>query len=65
MAEERRTASSGEHARSTGRPEEPRLTRKSYDIPKTLIWQAWLQVKADQGPQGIAQGVGTCRLPTF
>ena len=26
---------------------------KSYDIPKTLVWEAWLQVKANQGAAGI------------
>ena len=26
-----------------------RMTCKSYDIPKTLIWEAWLHVKANQG----------------
>ena len=25
------------------------MTCKSYDIPKTLIWEAWLHVKANQG----------------
>jgi hypothetical protein len=26
--------------------EESRMTCKSYDIPKTLIWEAWLHVRA-------------------
>ena len=26
---------------------------KSYDIPKTLVWEAWLRVKANQGAAGI------------
>jgi RNA-directed DNA polymerase len=29
------------------------MTCKPYDIPKTLIWEAWLQVKANQGAAGI------------
>ena len=29
------------------------MTCKSYDIPKTLIWEAWLRVKANQGAAGI------------
>jgi RNA-directed DNA polymerase len=29
------------------------MTCKSCDIPKTLIWEAWLQVKANQGAAGI------------
>jgi len=29
------------------------MTCKSYDIPKTLIWEAWLHVKANQGAAGI------------
>ena len=29
------------------------MTSKSYDIPKTLIWEAWLRVKANQGAAGI------------
>ena len=29
------------------------MTCKSYDIPKTLVWEAWLQVKANQGAAGI------------
>ena len=28
------------------------MTCKSYDIPKTLVWEAWLHVKANQEPQG-------------
>jgi len=35
------------------------MTCKSYDIPKTLIWEAWLQVKANQGAAGIdAETIG-------
>jgi RNA-directed DNA polymerase len=33
--------------------EESRMTCKSYDIPKTLVWEAWLHVKANQGAAGI------------
>ena len=33
--------------------EESRMTCKRYDIPKTLIWEAWLHVKANQGAAGI------------
>jgi Reverse transcriptase (RNA-dependent DNA polymerase) len=33
--------------------EESRMTCKSYDIPKTLIWEAWLHVRANQGAAGI------------
>ena len=29
------------------------MTCKPYDIPKTLIWEAWLRVKANQGAAGI------------
>ena len=29
------------------------MTCKRYDIPKTLIWEAWLNVKANQGAAGI------------
>ena len=29
------------------------MTCKSYDIPKTLIWEAWLHVKANQGAAEI------------
>ena len=29
------------------------MTCKSYDIPKALIWEAWLHVKANQGAAGI------------
>ena len=28
------------------------MTCKSYDIPKTLIWEAWLRVKANHGAAG-------------
>jgi retron-type reverse transcriptase len=33
--------------------EESRMTCKRYDIPKTMIWEAWLHVKANQGAAGI------------
>ena len=36
-----------------GDREEPFVTCKSYHIPKTLVWDAWLQVKANQGAAGI------------
>src|SRR5512147_1811439 len=36
-----------------GNREESRMTCKPYDIPKTLIWEAWLHVKANQGAAGI------------
>jgi hypothetical protein len=29
------------------------MTCKSYDIPKTLIWGAWLNVRTNQGAVGI------------
>ena len=29
------------------------MTCKPYDIPKTLMWEAWLHVKANQGAAGI------------
>src|SRR5881227_2913494 len=29
------------------------MTCKRYDIPKTLIWEAWLHVRANQGAAGI------------
>lgn len=35
---------------------EPRLPGKSYDIPKRLIWAAWLKVKSNGGAAG-ADGV--------
>jgi hypothetical protein len=31
-----------------GDREESSMTCKSYDIPKTLIWEAWLRVKDNQ-----------------
>jgi RNA-directed DNA polymerase len=33
--------------------EESRMTCKSYGIPRALIWEAWLHVKANQGAAGI------------
>jgi RNA-directed DNA polymerase len=32
---------------------EPRLPGKSYDIPKRLIWAAWLKVKSNGGAAGV------------
>ena len=29
------------------------MTRKPHDIPKALVWEAWLHVKANQGAAGI------------
>jgi hypothetical protein len=29
------------------------MTCKPYDIPKILIWEAWLHVKANQGAAGV------------
>ena len=29
------------------------MTCKAYNIPKTLVWEAWLHVKANQGAAGI------------
>ena len=35
------------------------MTCKPYDIPKTMIWEAWLHVKANQGAAGIdAETIG-------
>ena len=35
------------------------MTCKSYDIPKTVIWEAWLRVKANKGAAGIdAETIG-------
>jgi Reverse transcriptase (RNA-dependent DNA polymerase) len=36
-----------------GNWEEFAMTCKPYDIPKTLVWEAWLHVKANQGAAGI------------
>jgi RNA-directed DNA polymerase len=36
-----------------GNREEPAMTGKPYDIPKPLIWEAWLRVKANKGAAGI------------
>jgi RNA-directed DNA polymerase len=36
-----------------GNREESSMTCKPYDIPKTLVWEAWLHVKANQGAAGI------------
>ncbi len=57
MAGERRDGVIRLHAAGMGdQPgdrEESRVTSKSYDIPKTLVWEAWLHVKANQGAAGI------------
>ena len=29
------------------------MTCKAYDIPKALVWEAWLHVRANQGAAGI------------
>jgi RNA-directed DNA polymerase len=36
-----------------GDREESRMTCKAYDIPKALVWEAWLHVRANQGAAGI------------
>ncbi len=38
------------------RMSEPKLQGKSHDIPKRLIWAAWLKVKSNGGAAG-ADGV--------
>ena len=35
---------------------EPKLQGKSYDIPKRLVWKAWLKVRSKGGAAG-ADGV--------
>ena len=40
---------------------EPRLQGKSHDIPKRLIWDAWLKVKENGGAAG-ADGVAIERF---
>ena len=35
---------------------EPKLQGKSHDIPKRLVWDAWLKVKENGGAAG-ADGV--------
>jgi len=40
---------------------EPRLQGKSYDIPKQLVWDAWLKVRSKGGAAG-ADGV---TIPQF
>ena len=54
MAEERRDGviwrAKGDQP---GDREESSVTCKSYDIPKTLVWEAWLRVKANHGAAGI------------
>ena len=37
---------------------EPKLQGKSYDIPKTLVWDAWLKVKKKGGAAALAFGYG-------
>lgn len=32
---------------------QPVLSGKSYDIPKRLIWAAWLKVKENGGAAGV------------
>ena len=29
------------------------MTCKAYDIPKSLVWEAWLHVRENQGAAGI------------
>jgi retron-type reverse transcriptase len=42
-----------------GDREESCMTSKSYDIPKTMICEAWLRVKANKGAAGIdAETIG-------
>ena len=35
---------------------EPKLQGKSQDIPKQLVWDAWLKVKRNGGAAGAAAG---------
>jgi hypothetical protein len=35
---------------------EPKLQGRSYDIPKSLVWRAWLKVRSNGGTAG-ADGV--------
>ena len=35
------------------RVHEPRLKGKSHDIPKQLVWDAWLKVKENGGAAGV------------
>jgi hypothetical protein len=32
---------------------EPKLQGKSHDIPKKLVWSAWLKVKENGGAAGV------------
>ena len=32
---------------------EPMLQGKTHDIPKRLVWDAWLKVKANKGAAGV------------
>ena len=32
---------------------EPRLSGKSHDIPKRLVWDAWLKVRKNGGAAGV------------
>ena len=38
--------------RGMSRVSEPRLQGKSYDIPKMLVWDAWLKIKENGGAAG-------------
>src|SRR5665811_1128875 len=38
--------------RGMSRVSEPRLQGKSYDIPKMLVWDAWLKIKENGGGAG-------------
>ena len=38
--------------RGMSRVIEPRLQGKSYDIPKMLVWDAWLKIKENGGAAG-------------
>ena len=59
MAGERRDGVMAGMGDQPGDREESRMTCKSYDIPKTLIWEAWLHVTAGPGAAGIgAERVG-------
>jgi hypothetical protein len=42
------------------------MTCKPYDIPKALIWEAWLHARASQGAAGIEKsgGVQILVIPT-
>jgi len=40
----------------------PMLEGKSHDIPKRLVWEAWLKVKKNGGAGGAVQ-VSECDQP--